>query len=143
MPKRDLRLSVPNLFIDWIEAKGRKQMLLPCFHIAKTIKGEERSKKQTVSDYLTILAQSEECGTFDRYLWAFVDGRPIVNAPRSLEELPAETTLSGALSKDLIKRGFRFVGPKFYYAFMQSVGLVNEHIVGCFRRSLDESRKSL
>jgi len=60
MPEQDLRLSVPNLFIDWIEAKGRKQMLLPYFH-AKTIKGEERTKKQTVSYYLTILAQSEAC----------------------------------------------------------------------------------
>ena len=74
----------------------------------------------------------------DRYLWAFVDGRPILNAPRSLKDLPAETALSRALSKDLVKRGFRFVGPKICYAFMQSVGLVNDHIIGCFRRDLNE-----
>ena len=80
------------------------------------------------------LAVQREFGTFDRYLWAFVDGHPIVNAPRSLRDLPAETPLSRAISKDLIRRGFRFVGAKICYAFMQSVGLVNDHIVGCFRR---------
>jgi Methyladenine glycosylase len=80
------------------------------------------------------LAVQREFGTFDRYLWRFVDGHPIVNAPRSLRDLPAETPRSRALSKDLIRRGFRFVGPKICYAFMQSVGLVNDHIVGCFRR---------
>jgi DNA-3-methyladenine glycosylase I len=95
-----------------------------------------------ISNAQAFLAVQQEFGTFDRYLWAFVDGRPIVNARRSLEELPAETTLSGALSTDLIRRGFRFVGPKICYAFMQSVGLVNDHIVGCFRRSLDETRRS-
>jgi DNA-3-methyladenine glycosylase I len=95
-----------------------------------------------ISNARAFLAVQQEFGTFDRYLWAFVDGRPIVNAPRSLEELPAETTLSGELSKDLMRRGFRFVGPKICYAFMQSVGLVNDHIVGCFRRSLDETRRS-
>ncbi|MGH8012870.1 MAG: DNA-3-methyladenine glycosylase I [Candidatus Binataceae bacterium] len=81
------------------------------------------------------LAVQREFGTFDRYLWGFVDGRPIVNAPRALKDLPAETALSRALSKDLMKRGFKFVGPKICYAFMQSVGLVNDHIVGCFRRA--------
>ncbi len=84
------------------------------------------------------VAVQREFGTFDRYLWAFVGGRPIVNAPHSVQELPAETALSRALSKDLMRRGFRFVGPKICYAFMQSVGLVNDHIVGCFRRGLNE-----
>jgi len=83
------------------------------------------------------LVVQSELGTFDRYLWAFVEGEPTVNRPRSLANLPAETAVSRALSKDLIKRGFRFVGPKICYAFMQSVGLVNDHTVGCFR-----SRKS-
>jgi DNA-3-methyladenine glycosylase I len=90
-----------------------------------------------ISNARAFLAVQQEFGTFDLYLWAFVDGRPIVNARRSLRELPAETTLSRALSKDLIKRGFRFVGPKICYAFMHSVGLVNDHIVGCFRRSME------
>ena len=91
-----------------------------------------------VANAQAFLAVQREFGTFDRFLWAFVDGRPILNAPRSLQDLPAETVLSRALSKDLVKRGFRFVGPKICYAFMQSVGLVNDHIIGCFRRDLNE-----
>ena len=87
-----------------------------------------------IANARAFLAAEREFGTFDRYLWAFVDGRPIVNAPRLLQDLPAETALSRALSKDLMTRGFRFVGPKICYAFMQSVGLVNDHIIGCFRR---------
>jgi DNA-3-methyladenine glycosylase I len=66
------------------------------------------------------------------------NAQAFLNAPRSLKDLPAETALSRALSKDLVKRGFRFVGPKICYAFMQSVGLVNDHIIGCFRRDLNE-----
>jgi len=91
-----------------------------------------------ITNARAFLAIQQEFGTFDRYLWAFVDGRPIANAPRSLKDLPAETAQSRTLSRDLIKHGFRFVGPKICYAFMQSVGLVNDHIVGCFRRGLNK-----
>jgi len=91
-----------------------------------------------ISNAQAFLAIQREFETFDRYLWAFVDNRPIVNAPRSLKDLPAETALSRALSKDLMKRGFRFIGPKICYAYMQSVGLVNDHIAGCFRRAPNE-----
>jgi DNA-3-methyladenine glycosylase I len=92
----------------------------------------------SISNAQAFLAIQREFGTFDRYLWAFVDNRPIVNAPRSLQDIPAETALSRAVSKDLIKRGFRFVGPKICYAFMQSVGLVNDHVVGCFCREANK-----
>ena len=74
-----------------------------------------------------------ELGSLDAYLWEFVGGEPIVNRWRKLGEIPAETDLSRALSKDLKKRGFRFVGPTVCYAFMQAVGLVNDHVVDCFR----------
>jgi DNA-3-methyladenine glycosylase I len=74
-----------------------------------------------------------ELGGFDAYLWDLVGGKPIVGRWRSLAELPAETDLSRALSRDLKKRGFRFVGPTVCYAFMQAVGLVNDHTTGCFR----------
>jgi DNA-3-methyladenine glycosylase I len=77
----------------------------------------------------------EELGSFDAYLWNFVDGEPILGDWRALSELPAETELSRALSKDLKKRGFRFVGPTVCYAFMQAVGMVNDHTVDCFRYS--------
>ena len=74
-----------------------------------------------------------EWGSFSDYLWSFVDGRPIQNARRSLAEIPAKTPLAEALSKDLKKRGFRFVGPTIIYAHMQATGMVNDHLVTCFR----------
>jgi DNA-3-methyladenine glycosylase I len=78
-------------------------------------------------------AVREEFGSFDTYIWSFVDGRPKINAWTALAEIPAKTPESEAMSKDLLKRGFRFVGPTICYAFMQSAGLVNDHVVGCFR----------
>jgi DNA-3-methyladenine glycosylase I len=94
--------------------------------------------ESTVVNAARVLEVQAELGSFDAYLWAFVDGRPIVGNFRSLSELPAETQLSRALSKDLKKRGFRFVGPTVCYALMQAVGLVNDHTVDCFRHG--ESR---
>ena len=79
------------------------------------------------------LAVREDLGSLDAYLWSFVDGRPIENRWKRLGELPAETPASKAMSKDLKKRGFRFVGPTICYAFMQAVGMVNDHVTGCFR----------
>jgi DNA-3-methyladenine glycosylase I len=75
----------------------------------------------------------EEFGTFDAYIWSFVGGQPIVNRWQTLREIPAETAESKAMSKDLLKRGFRFVGPTICYAFMQACGLVNDHTIDCFR----------
>jgi DNA-3-methyladenine glycosylase I len=72
-------------------------------------------------------------GGLDAHLWAFVDGRPVRNRWKTLAELPAETPVSTAMSKDLKKRGFRFVGPTICYAFMQAVGMVNDHVTTCFR----------
>ena len=74
-------------------------------------------------------------GAFARYLWSFVGGRPIVNAWGVSGEVPAGSDASRALSSDLKKRGFSFVGPTIVYAFMQSAGLVNDHLVSCFRHS--------
>jgi DNA-3-methyladenine glycosylase I len=70
---------------------------------------------------------------FAAYLWDFVDGKPIVNRFRSIKEIPAETELSRAVSKDLKARGFKFCGPTIVYAFMQATGMVNDHLVGCPR----------
>jgi DNA-3-methyladenine glycosylase I len=79
------------------------------------------------------LAVQEEIGSLDAYLWSFVEGRPRVNRWRSLAEVPAETEESRALSRDLKRRGFGFVGPTICYAFMQSAGLANDHTLDCFR----------
>ena len=78
------------------------------------------------------LKVQQEFGSFDSYVWQFVGGQPIQNRWQSLAEIPAETVESRALSKDLKKRGFNFVGPTITYAFMQAVGMVNDHIVNCF-----------
>lgn len=79
------------------------------------------------------LEARDKFGSFDAYLWKFVGGVPIVNRYRSMSELPSETRESRAMSRDLAARGFRFVGPTICYAFMQAVGMVNDHLVHCFR----------
>ncbi len=79
------------------------------------------------------LRLQEEFGSFDAYLWGFVDGKTIVNRPRSPKEIPATSAISDRLSKDLKRRGFSFVGSTICYAIMQSCGMVNDHLVSCFR----------
>ena len=85
---------------------------------------------QNANCYLKI---KDECGSFDAYVWQFVDGKPIKNSWKTLREVPAKTPISDALSKDLKKRGFNFVGSTIMYAFMQATGMVNDHLVKCFR----------
>lgn len=87
----------------------------------------------TVTNAQAFLSIQDEWGGFSDYIWSFVEGRPIQNAWQSLSEIPAKTPLAEALSKDLKKRGFRFVGPTIIYAHMQATGMVNDHLVDCFR----------
>ncbi len=75
----------------------------------------------------------KEFGTFDKYIWAFVDGKPVRNNFKSLKEIPAKTELSDIISKDLKNRGFKFVGSTIVYAHMQATGMVNDHLISCFR----------
>jgi DNA-3-methyladenine glycosylase I len=89
--------------------------------------------KSTVSNARAFLQIQKEFGSFDSYIWKFVGGSPIRNRWKTHKSVPAQTPLSEALSKDLLKRGFRFVGPTICYAFMQATGLVNDHLVFCFR----------
>ncbi|MGA2749259.1 MAG: DNA-3-methyladenine glycosylase I [Verrucomicrobiota bacterium] len=86
-----------------------------------------------VKNARAFLAVREEFGSFDRYIWRFVDGRPIMNHYRSMKEVPARTRESDAMSKDLKQRGFAFVGSTICYAHMQATGMVNDHLVSCFR----------
>jgi DNA-3-methyladenine glycosylase I len=81
----------------------------------------------------SFLVVQKEFGSFDRYLWRFVGGKPIQNQRKALKEIPPRTPESDAMSKDLSRRGFRFVGSTICYAFMQAVGMVNDHTVDCFR----------
>ena len=89
--------------------------------------------ESTVENAKCFLKIQEEFGSFDDYLWQFVDGKPIKNCWKTHKEIPAETALSIQISRDLKKRGFNFVGPTIMYAFMQAVGMVNDHLVDCFR----------
>jgi DNA-3-methyladenine glycosylase I len=95
----------------------------------------------TVRNAKAFLAVQREFSSFDAYVWNFVAGAPIVNRRRTLKELPAQTPESDALSRDLKKRGFTFVGSTICYAFMQAVGLVNDHQVDCFRYESGKQRK--
>jgi DNA-3-methyladenine glycosylase I len=89
--------------------------------------------ESTVANARAVKAVQRELGSLDEYLWAFVDGTPIVNRHRDTSTLEAQTAVSVAMSRDMKHRGFRFVGPTTMYALMQSVGMVNDHMVSCFR----------
>ena len=86
-----------------------------------------------VDNARALLKVREEFGTFDEYIWGFVDRKPLQNAWKTFEELPAKTALAETISKDLKKRGFRFVGPTIVYSQMQATGMVNDHTTDCFR----------
>jgi DNA-3-methyladenine glycosylase I len=96
----------------------------------------------TVVNARAALAVQEEFGSLAAYLWQFVDGRPIRNAWTRMGRVPAETAESRAMSRALLQRGFRFVGPTICYAFMQATGMVNDHITTCFRYSRRRSQRS-
>ena len=88
-----------------------------------------------VTNARAFLAVQEERGSFAEYIWSFVDGQPIQNSWQKLAEIPATTPLAETISKDLKRRGFRFVGPTIVYAHMQATGMVNDHLVDCFRHA--------
>jgi DNA-3-methyladenine glycosylase I len=90
--------------------------------------------ESAVSNARAVLSVQREFGSLDAYLWQLVGGKPKVNRPRTMAEVPARTAASDAMAKALAKRGFRFVGSTICYAFMQAVGMVDDHVVGCFKR---------
>lgn len=89
--------------------------------------------ESAVQNARAFLAVQKEFGTFDSYIWQFTGGKPLVNRRRSMSEVPAQTPESTLMSKDLLRRGFKFVGPTICYAFMQATGMVNDHLLNCFR----------
>jgi DNA-3-methyladenine glycosylase I len=88
--------------------------------------------RSSVTNAKVFLEVQEEYGTFDKYIWEFVGGKTIKNALMSFSEMPTKSEISEAMAKDLKKRGFKFVGPVICYSFMQAVGMVNDHLVGCW-----------
>ena len=91
--------------------------------------------RSTVTNARSFIKVIDSYGSFDSYLWSFVDGKPVDNRFKSITEVPAKTPLSDRISKDLLKKGFKFVGSTIIYAYMQAVGLVNDHTIDCFRHS--------
>lgn len=89
--------------------------------------------RSAIGNARAVLAVRDEVGSFDRFLWDFVDGEPIVNRWKSPDRIPAQTPLSQTVSKELKRRGFSFVGPTIIYAYMQAIGMVNDHVTQCFR----------
>jgi DNA-3-methyladenine glycosylase I len=96
--------------------------------------------ESTIGNARAFLNVQKEFGSFDKYLWTFVGGTPKINRPRTLGDVPTRTPESDALSKDLQKRGFKFVGTTIMYAFMQAVGMVDDHLVTCFRAGSSQSK---
>ena len=132
-----------------LKKRDRYRVVFDRFDPAKVAKYDQRKIKSlladpgiirnqlkvasAVSNAKAFLAVQAEFGSFDAYIWRFVDGQPKVNRWRRLQEIPAKTPVSDAMSKDLKRRGFNFVGSTICYAFMQAVGMVNDHTVDCFR----------
>jgi DNA-3-methyladenine glycosylase I len=90
--------------------------------------------RATISNAIAFMKVQKEFGSFSKYIWGFTDGKPIINNPKSLADVPAITPLSDKISKDLKKRGFKFVGSTVVYAHMQATGMVNDHIADCWKR---------
>lgn len=99
--------------------------------------------ESTIDNAKAFLAVQDEFGNFDKFIWKFVDGQPKQNTWKSMKEVPASTTESDAMSKELKRRNFRFVGSTICYAFMQAVGMVNDHLVDCFRHAELQRRRTL
>ena len=114
----------PNVIAGWGEAEVQRCLADPGII-------RHRGKIEATIGNARVWQQIEAEQGFDRYLWAYVGGRPIQNRFESLAEVPTETEISRAISKDLKKRGFKFCGPTIVYAFMQAVGMVNDHLVTC------------
>lgn len=109
------------------DARKRKALMADAGIVRNRLKIDS-----TVTNAQSFLEVQREFGSFDRYLWAFVEGRPIINRPRGMGDVPARTELSDNISKDLKRRGFRFVGSTIIYALLQAVGVVNDHSRECF-----------
>jgi len=131
LKKRDsYRRAFDDFTIDKVAAYGadKVESLLQDAGIVRN-----RLKVQsTIGNAIAVQKIQEEVGSFDAFLWAYVDNQPVINQWQSIYDLPAKTPLAEQLSKDLLKRGFKFVGPTIVYSFMQAIGMVNDHITKCF-----------
>ena len=129
--RENYRLAFDN-FVPEIVAAYDESKVLKLMADAGIIRNE-RKIRATISNAQVFMEVQKEFGSFDTYIWGWVDGKPVVNRWKSLNELPVTTELSDNLSKDMKKRGFKFVGSTTLYAHIQAIGVVNDHIVSCTR----------
>lgn len=142
LKKRDNYREAFDQFDPAIVAKYGKRKIESLLKNAGIIRNRLKIES-SVDSARSFLAVQEEFGTFDQYIWSFVEGSPQQNSWKSMSDVPAKTPASDAMSKDLKRRGFRFVGSTICYAFMQAVGMVNDHLVECFRyRELNPKKRS-
>ena len=134
-----------------LSKRAEYQRVYANFEVAKVARFDRRKRERllknpgivrnrlkvesSVTNARAVLVIQAEAGSFAKYIWQFVDGRTVQNRRRSPRAIPVETVQSKAMSRDLKRRGFRFVGPTICYAYMQAVGMVNDHQVGCFRHA--------
>jgi DNA-3-methyladenine glycosylase I len=129
--RENFRLAFDNFNIE-IVAKYDKTKIAELVQDKSIIRNKQKIAA-TVNNANCFLEVQKEFGSFDKYIWQFVDFKPVVNSFSQMSELPAKTALSDKIAVDLKKRGFKFVGSTVIYAHMQATGMVNDHLVGCFR----------
>jgi len=132
--KRDAFREVFDGFRPDIIASYDDQKVASLMADTRIVRNRAKIEGTIIGARLFLEIEEKEC-SFSDYLWRYVDGKPIQNNPKGRSEIPAQTPLSQQISKDLKKRGFKFVGPTIVYAFMQAVGMVNDHQIDCFRHS--------
>lgn len=134
LKKRENYRAAFDQFDPQVVAKYNKRKQASLLNDAGIVRNRLKIES-AIGNAKAFLTLQEEFGSFDEFIWGFVDGRPIQNKWKSMSEVPARTPESDAMSKELKRRGFRFVGSTICYAFMQAIGMVNDHLVGCFRHA--------
>ena len=126
------RKAFASFDVETVARYGKRQ--IDCLLKNEAIIRNRAKIEAAINNAKKFLAVQQEFGKFDTYIWRFVDGRPLVHSFRNLKDYPAKSPESDALSKDLKQRGFKFVGSTICYAHMQATGMINDHVVNCFRR---------
>lgn len=129
--RENFRKAFANFEVEEV-ARFQEKKILELLNDASIVRNKLKINA-TINNAQKFIAVQEEFGSFDRYIWRFIDGKPIVNKWKTLKQVPANTALSDKISKDLKQRGFKFLGTTVVYSHLQATGLINDHIVECFR----------
>ena len=129
--RENFRKAFANFEVEEV-ARFQEKKILELLNDASIVRNKLKINA-TINNAQKFIAVQEEFGSFDRYIWRFIDGKPIVNKWKTLKQVPANTALSDKISRDLKQRGFKFLGTTVVYSHLQATGLINDHIVECFR----------